>query len=321
MTIAIRLLPLLGLLACTGTDEPAPLDDSGTPGATDPFEGCAAGTVSAHSVALSQVRLDVRCQGDVTEGAPTILLLHGFPEFWMGWAGVMAALPANRRVLVPDQRGYNTSDKPADIEDYQLDHLVQDIVDLVDAQGGQPVILVGHDWGGGVAWAVAARHPELVERLVIANGPHMNVFYEDLATNPEQEAAFSYVDFFVQEGSEDILAGNDFAILSAMFEGVLTEEELVAYKEAWGQERALEGGLNWYRANFEDSLPAMNGEELVVTVPTLVLWGMDDTALLPSHLEGLPDYVEDLEIQEVEGATHWIAHEMPEIVAAGILGD
>jgi pimeloyl-ACP methyl ester carboxylesterase len=175
-------------------------------------------------------------------------------------------------------------------------------------------VLVGHDWGGAVAWAVAAAHPERVSHLVIMNAPHMDVFGELLATDAAQRAAFSYLDLFVQPGAEGVLAANDFAALRGMFEGVLSEEEMAAYVEAWGQERALEGGLNWYRANFADGLPVPH-DPLVVDVPTTVLWGLDDTALLPTNLDGLPDYVADLRVVEVPGATHWIAHEVPDTVA------
>jgi epoxide hydrolase 4 len=198
----------------------------------------------------------------------------------------------------------------------RLDHLVGDVVDMLAAIDG-PVVLVGHDWGGGVAWAVASRHPDLIEGLVIVNGPHLNVFADELANNPDQTQAFSYVDSFVQPGFEDTLAANDFFLLSFGFTDLFTDEEMAAYKVAWGQERALEGGLNWYRANFEDSLPIIT-EELNVSVPTLVVWGMKDEALLPGNLDGLDAYVSDLTIQEVPEGTHWVAHEQPIVVADAI---
>jgi epoxide hydrolase 4 len=311
----IKLSPLaLGLAltaGCSGEKRQPVSDDTA---ATS--DACPVDAPELREVTLSGVRLDYACQGEGVEGEPTILMLHGFPEFWMAWAPVMDLLAPNHRVIAPDQRGYNTSDKPESLDDYALDVLVADIDEFIDHIGG-PVILVGHDWGGGVAWAVASDHPEQVEKLVIMNAPHMNVFRDELQNNPEQTAAFSYVDLFVQPGTETLLVANDFSILNSMFEGVLTEDELVDYQAAWGQERAIEGGLNWYRANFTDSLPNTE-RELVVDVPTLVMWGMDDTALLPSNLEGLPAYVADLEVQEVEGATHWIAHEKPAVVADGI---
>jgi pimeloyl-ACP methyl ester carboxylesterase len=307
------LLFALLLPACTATT-----GDSADTAQPPPFAHCSADAPSFGTVALTELSLHYACQGEAVEGEPTILMLHGFPEFWMGWADVMALLAPQHRVIAPDQRGYNTSDKPEALEDYELDHLVGDISELIDAIGG-PVVLVGHDWGGAVAWAVAAEHPDQLERLVIANAPHMNVFADLLANDPAQQEAFGYLSLFMLDGTDELLVANDFGLLADMFEGVLSEEELAAYREAWGQDRAIEGGLNWYRANFEDGLP--KGEaQLFVEVPTLVLWGMDDTALLPSNLEGLEAWVNDLSVQEVPGATHWIAHEVPETVAAAIEG-
>lgn len=306
-------LPALLLAACAGGDPKT--TDSGDTGAAADGLACSADAVQVSSVQLPEVRLDVRCQGPAD--GPTVLLLHGFPEYSGAWEPVMGLLAAQGyRAVAPDQRGYNTSDKPEDIEDYALDHLVADVDALIDVLGG-PVVLVGHDWGGGAAWAVASDHPEQLSGLLIMNAPHMNTFKRELAENPEQQEAFSYLDLFVSAGTEDLLVANDFAILSGMFEGVLTEDELAAYKEAWGQPRAIEGGLNWYRANFADGLPNID-RELTVSVPTTVMWGMDDTALLPSNMDGLDQYVADLKLVEVPGASHWINHEEPAAIAQEI---
>lgn len=309
----LRTLPALVLAACAGGDPKT--SDTADTGAAGGGIACSAASVQVSSVQLPEVRLDVRCQGPAD--GPTVLLLHGFPEFSGAWEPVMALLAAQGyRAIAPDQRGYNTSDKPASIEDYHLDRLVGDVDALIDTLGG-PVVLVGHDWGGGAAWAVAADHPEQVSGLLIMNAPHMNTFTRELRDNPEQQEAFSYLDLFVQAGTEDLLVANDFAILAGMFAGVLSDEELVAFKEAWGQPRAIEGGLNWYRANFTDGLPNID-RELTVSVPTTVMWGMDDTALLPSNMVGLDAHVADLRIVEVPGASHWINHEEPERIAQEI---
>lgn len=298
----MRLLPLaLLLVACPAAPEPA-----------DPWaDGCDADAPEFRTFDVGEVSLNVACQGS----GPTIVLLHGFPEFWMGWSAVMDELAGEYRLIAPDQRGYDLSDKPIDVVDYQLDLLVADVQGLIDAVGG-PVTLVGHDWGGGVAWAAAADLPS-VERLVILNAPHMNVFADLLSNDPDQQDAFSYLDFFVVEGFEETMMANDFALLVNSMGDALSEDELVSYKEAWGQPRAVEGGLNWYRANFTDGLPNVD-RELHITIPTLVMWGMDDTALLPANMTGLDPYVSDLTTEEVEGATHWIAHEVPGRVAASI---
>jgi len=301
---------VLLLAACTPSD-PADDDDSVS---DDPWaDGCDADEAEFRMIDVGEVELHVACRGS----GPTIVLLHGFPEFWFGWDHVMDELSADFRVIAPDQRGYNLSDKPFEVEAYALDHLVADVEGLIDAVGGDPVTLVGHDWGGGVAWANAGQPGDRIERLVIMNAPHMNTFADLLANDPDQQAGFSYLSFFVTPGSEDTLMANDFALLANTMGEAITADELVLYKEAWGQDRAVESGLNWYRANFTDGLPNID-RELTVSIPTLVMWGMDDTALLPQNLDGLPEYVSDLTIEEVEGATHWIAHEVPGRVAESI---
>lgn len=302
MPAPLLVLPLLALLTACAAEAPP---DELPPWQQDcPDEGV------ERPMDVGEITLNVACQG---AGEP-IVLLHGFPEYHGGWSAVMEHLPG--RLIVPDQRGYNLSDKPFEMADYAVEHLVADIVGLVEQVGG-PVTLVGHDWGGAVAWAVASLHPELIDRLVIMNAPHLNVFRAELIDNPEQTEAFSYVDLFTTDGFEETLAANDFGFLRNMMGDVLTEAELAAQVDAWGQPNALRGGLNWYRANFTDSLPNTD-LELFIDVPTLVFWGLDDTALLPSNLDGLGGWVSDLTIEEVPGATHWIAHEVPELIAEGI---
>jgi pimeloyl-ACP methyl ester carboxylesterase len=301
---ALRLFSVLVLLLAVGC----------TPEESDPWaEGCDVAAPEFRDIDVGAVTLNVACRGS----GPTVVLLHGFPEFWFGWDKVMDELASEFRLIVPDQRGYNLSEKPAGVFDYELPLLVDDIAGLIDVVGG-PVTLVGHDWGGGVAWAAAGDLPDRVERLVIMNAPHMNVFGDLLANDEAQQDAFSYLDLFLTPGFEETMVSNDFGFLAVSMGDVLSDEELVLYKEAWGQPGAIEGGLNWYRANFgEGGLPNVD-RELRVEVPTLVMWGMDDTALLPSNMVGLDEYVSDLTLEEVEGATHWIAHEVPERVASSI---
>jgi pimeloyl-ACP methyl ester carboxylesterase len=286
-------------------------DDDGS----DPWaDGCDADAAEFRMIDVGEVELHVACRGS----GPTIVLLHGFPEFWFGWDRVMDELASDYRLIVPDLRGINLSDKPEEIDAFALDRLVSDVAGLIDTLGGGPVTLVGHDWGGGLAWAAGSALSDRIDHLVIMNAPHMNTFADLLANDPDQQAAFGYLSFFVTPGSEDTLVANDFAVLVGTMGDAITEDELVLYKEAWGQYRSVECGLNWYRANFTDGLPNVDGE-LHVTIPTLVMWGMDDTALLPQNLDGLPGYVADLTIEEVDGATHWIAHEVPERVADSIV--
>lgn len=300
-----RLLLLSALVACTPTGE-----DPADPWA----DGCDADEAELRTIDVGEVSLNVACRGS----GPTLVLLHGFPEFWFGWDRVMDELAGDYRLIVPDQRGYNLSDKPVGVEDYEYQHMVADIAGLIDAVGG-PVTLVGHDWGGGVAWPAAMELTERVERLVIMNAPHLNVFGELLANDPAQQEGFSYLGFFVTEGSEDSMMANDFGILTTTMGDALSADELVLYKEAWGQPRAVESGLNWYRANFEDGLPAVD-VELVVDQPTLVMWGMDDDALLPANMTNLGPYVSDLTMEEIPGAGHFVEHDAPARIAELIRG-
>ncbi len=307
----------------TGTvDTGSTTDDTGgdtATGATTDTPGiwsedCATDMVEFRTVDVGEVSLNVACRG----AGPTIILLHGFPEFWFGWNDLMADLSADFRVIAPDQRGYNTSDKPPEQADYEMPHLVADVVGLIDAVSTEPVLLVGHDWGGAVAWVVGAQHPDKLSGLIIANGPHPNVFSRELAENPDQQAASSYVSLLLTEGSETAMGGNDFALLvGAMEEAGLSDEDLGKYKDAWGQPEALLSMVRWYRAN----LSADEGIDVDVTIPdlkTLVLWGMADSALLPGNLIGLDQYVTNLTIRTLPGVSHWINHNAHEDVATAI---
>jgi pimeloyl-ACP methyl ester carboxylesterase len=264
---------------------------------------CNASEPEFHMVDVGAINMHVACQG----AGPTIILLHGFPEFWYSWQKVMNELAADFRLIVPDQRGYNLSDKPGAVSDYVIDSLLTDIGALIDRVSTEPVVIVGHDWGGPVAWETAHAFREKVRLMISANGPHPNVFGNLLAGDSEQQEASSYMSWFAATGTENLLMANDFAILASFFDGILTANELEVYKEAWGQENAIWGGLNWYRAASFDSAAT----QVTIDVPTLVLWGLDDTALLPQNLDGLDEYVPDLEIITYEEVSHWIEHEIP----------
>jgi len=307
----IALLAFASLLLACPSASP---DDDDSAAVGDPWDdGCAVDEAELRTIDVGEVSLNVACRG---AGEQTIMLMHGFPEFWFGWDRVMDELAGEYRLIAPDLRGYNLSDKPFFVEDYALDHLLADVQGLLDAFG--PVTLVGHDWGGALSWA-AASDLSGIDRLVIMNGPHLNILKDLLENDQEQQDAFSYVDLFLTEGFEDVMVGNDFALLVETMGEALTDEEIAIYKEAWGQKRAIEGGLNYYRGNFEDGIPSIE-RQLTVDIPTLVMWGMDDDALLPKNMEGLEDYVSDLTKQEVEGAGHWIAHDVPDVVADAIRG-
>jgi pimeloyl-ACP methyl ester carboxylesterase len=263
----------------------------------------------------------------VTAGhGPLILFLHGFPEFWYAWKDQLAAFGRDHRAVAPDMRGYNLSSKPAEVAAYAVKHLVADVRGLADHLEAKTFVLVGHDWGGVVAWAFALRHPERLEKLVIVNAPHPEVFARELRENPAQQTASRYMLLFRSPEAEQLLAADDHRRLLAMFrrEGVpFTDEDRAQYLAAWSQPGALSGGLNYYRAAGVGP-PTLEGaparsfsgapSSRTVTVPTLVIWGERDTALLTGNLDGLETFVPNLTIKRVPDGSHWVVHQQPELV-------
>jgi epoxide hydrolase 4 len=256
----------------------------------------------------------------------TMLFLHGFPEFWYEWRKLLVEFGKDHQAIAPDLRGYNLTEKPEAVADYAVRHLVADIRALFDHfAGGKKGVLVAHDWGGAAAWAFAIAHPEYLEKLIIINAPHPAIFARELANNPAQQQASAYMLTFRGDGAEALLARNNYRGLSrAVFEGsarpdLFTEEDRAAYLAAWSQPGALTGGLNYYRASRlgppsgdETVKPFAGDKSLEVRVPTLVIWGQKDTALLEGNLDGLEAYVPDLRIKRIPHGTHWVVHEEAE---------
>jgi pimeloyl-ACP methyl ester carboxylesterase len=276
------------------------------------------------TVACGAVRLHCAVQGQA--GAPLMLFLHGFPEFWAAWRGPMAHFAARGFLCVaPDLRGYNLSDKPAAVEDYKARHLIADVLALgAHYAGERKFVLVAHDWGGAVAWAVAIAHPSRLERLVMINSPHPYVFWRELCDSPAQQKASEYMNVFRLAKAERVLSDNGYARLLAAFQHLpqAWRDELVA---AWSQPGGLTGGLNYYRASplYPPTADDAGAKKLqikpgdcMVRVPTLVLWGERDTALLPGCLQGLEQCVPDLKVVRAPDASHWIVHEKPELVCS-----
>ncbi len=261
-------------------------------------------------------------------GRPLIVFLHGFPEFWGAWKDILPTFSASWHAVAPDLRGYNLSSKPPEVADYRIDALVADIEGLITALGHPNCVLVAHDWGGAVAWAVAMTRSVRVRRLVILNAPHPVPFARLLAANADQRQASTYIDFLRSPGSEDQLAAQDFARLesflsadgaSATWYNAGTRQ---AYHEAWAQPGALRSAVNYYRAtplraaSATARIPVLDPLQFMVRVPTRVIWGERDRALLPSLLDGLDEVVPDLETVRLPRATHWLIHEDPERIAA-----
>ena len=263
--------------------------------------------------------------------APLALLLHGFPEFWRGWAPLMPRL-RGRDVVAPDLRGFNRSSAPAEVAQYRLPKLLADVDGLLDALGRDDCDLIAHDWGGALGWAYAIARPQRVRRLVILNAPHPYTFWRELATNPEQQAASQYMNWLRRPGAEGPLAADGFARLEQFFlrmggEAWFDAAERAAYHAAWSQPGALTGGLNYYRAS--PLYPPLAGDAgaaklsldpaaFRVKVPTLVIWGGADTALRPALLDGLETMIDDLTVVRLPQATHWLVHEQPAAIAERI---
>jgi epoxide hydrolase 4 len=267
----------------------------------------------------------------VTEGSGSpIVFVHGFPEFWYEWRRQLAEFGRDHRAIAFDMRGHNLSSKPAELEAYRVDRLVEDLRALTEHLGHRRFTLVGHDWGGAVAWAFAIAHPDRLERLVIVNAPHPAIFARLLREDPAQQKASEYMLAFRSGKAEEILSGDDFAVLKKILisdlraRGRFTADDERAYVAAWSQPGALTGGLNFYRAA-RVGPPARDGEPAsgtlgtgdgasMVRVPTLVIWGEQDTALLPQNLDGLERYVPELTVRRIPDGTHWVIHEQPELV-------
>lgn len=260
-------------------------------------------------------------------GVPRVLLLHGFPEAAFVWDEVIELLGAQALCWAPQLRGFVGSSAPAEVEAYRTRHLVADLAALAVQLGAPIDLLVAHDWGGAAAWALAAQQPQLLRRLLIINSPHPATFLRELKTSPAQQRASAYMNFLCRPDAEQLLAENDFARLwpflgqPAWLTAALREQ----YRTTW--RGGLNGALNYYRASPlrpatrpDDPLHRLelDDDSLTVRVPTHVLWGDLDGALLPALLTGLERWVPALTVERVPDASHWIVHEQPQRVAATI---
>jgi len=252
-------------------------------------------------------------QAGPKSGTP-VLLLHGFPEFWYGWRKQIPALAAaGCRVIVPDQRGYNTSDRPGGVRAYCVDTLIEDITGLVNALDYEKVNLVGHDWGALIAWMLAIKSPGRLHRLGIINMPHPVVIKRFLLRDPDQMRRSLYALFFQLPWLPELVmrAGNwrgaSVGMRRSGRPNAFTDEDIEKYREAWSQPGAINAMLNWYRAAARYQPEITNG--MRVQVPTLVLWGVKDFALTYRMARPSIDYCEDGNLIFFPDATHWVQHE------------
>jgi epoxide hydrolase 4 len=259
-----------------------------------------------------------------------ILFAHGFPEFWYAWRKQLEEFGRTHLAVAPDLRGYNLSSKPERVEDYRLEKLVEDIAGLAAHFRRDRFTLVGHDWGGLIAWAFALAHPEALDGLVVINAPHPATFWRELRENPAQQQASRYIQMFRTQAVEGLFTADnhqrlvDSVLKPGLQQGYFTEEDRKAYLDAWSQAGAITGGLNYYRAaplgletiqgqhKASDFLPGLSS--WLLPVPTLVIWGEKDEYLLTGILRGLEEYVPHLTVRRIPDGTHWVIHEQPETV-------
>ena len=252
------------------------------------------------------------------DGTP-VILLHGFPEFWYGWRHQIPALSAaGYRVIAPDQRGYNLSDKPSKAADYDLDILAGDINALTDELGMERFHLVGHDWGAAVAWWLALRFPECLRTLSILNVPHPWVISRHLRRDPCQLFRSWYIFFFqIPWLPEFLLGSGDGAGLANLLRrsglpGTFMPEDMAMYREAWRQPGALRGMISWYRALLRRARPPLPTGR--IELPVQILWGRQDVALQVEMAEESLAYCKDGRLEVFPDATHWVQHDEAEAV-------
>ena len=277
------------------------------------------------------VTLNVALAGD--PAAPPVILLHGFPESHRTWRGIAPLLEDRFRLVMPDQRGFAGSDRPEGVHAYRTDKVVADLFALADALEIDRFALVGHDWGGAAAWAAAIRGDPRIERLAIINSPHPLIFQKSLVEDAGQRAASQYITAFRAPGFEQAVEAMSFETFFAKTFAPhvdlarIPAAEQVRYLTEWSQPGALTAMLNWYRASPlivpppGATVPVPDwvlGAFPTVSIPTLVVWGMRDPALLPIQLDGLDRLVEDLVIVRLPDAGHFAPWEAPEAVAEAL---
>ncbi|QNN68454.1 alpha/beta fold hydrolase [Sphingomonas lutea] len=274
------------------------------------------------------VTLNVALAGD--PGRPAVILLHGFPESHRTWREVAARLDRDFFLIMPDLRGFAGSDRPQEVDAYKADTLVADVLALAKALGIDRFALVGHDWGGAIAWAAALKGDPRLTRLAIVNSPHPLIFQKSLIADAEQRAASQYITAFRTPGFEKVVEAMGY---DKFFEKSFSKHVDLAlipaagkqqYLADWSQPGALTAMLNWYRASkiivpppgVTLPLPDLLLRAFpTLRLPTLVVWGMRDRALLPLQLDGLDDLVEDLTVVRLPEVGHFAPWEAGDRVA------
>lgn len=279
--------------------------------------------------------VELECRTSGKPGQPLLLFLHGFPEGAFIWDGLLEQFGSHYRCVAPNLRGYSRSSQPTAISDYRAKYLVEDLAALIalESRDQRAACVIAHDWGGAVAWGLANRYPQQLERLLILNSPHPGSFLRELQSNPVQQSASQYMHFLRRPDAPELLAENGWQRMLGFFQNPdgsmpawLTPERQQQYREHW--ELGVHGACMFYAASplvpprpggsadelqdiRELSLP---DEMLHIPVPVRILWGDSDLALQPALLHGLEQWVPQLEIEHLQGCSHWVVHERPAAV-------
>lgn len=267
----------------------------------------------------------------------TFVFLHGFPEYWQTWQNQLIYFSEDHHVIAPDLPGYNLSDKPEDVSFYEISNLVNFMAKFIKAVSlTENVTLVAHDWGGVIAWPLAAFYPHLIEKLVIVNAAHPSIFTREMINNPQQRSKSKYIHDLISRDAKALLSKNNYQYLSEKImvganSSVFNKKVQTKFKQVWQQPGAIDGMLKYYRAmpqlattNKGDSqhqnltsdgpvisITAMKIPNIRINIPTLLLWGEQDQAFVNENLLGLEDYVPNCTIERFENASHWLMHEKP----------
>ncbi len=336
MRHALHLIGGLTALALSAATLPALAQEAGP---AEPSPGVT-GTLKEGFVQANGIRMHYVHAGK----GPMVLFLHGYPSFWYQWKDYLVDFGKDHLAVAPDLRGYNLTSIPPDTNAYKMKALVEDIHDFAGKIGpkGQKFVLVGHDWGGLLAWTYAMYYPETLEKLVIVNAPHPAIFEREMRENPVQRWGSNYTFAFNNFDGfkwDEMLSKNDFAGLTQgilgeqIKSGRYTDADVAAWKKAWSVPGALNAGLDYYRANhlnppFNETHPAdkiptswsaaavtEGAKSPIIHVPTLVIWGLTDTALQQGNLSGMEKLVPDVHFKLYPHDSHWVSiSKSPEVI-------
>ena len=257
---------------------------------------------------------------------PLIVFLHGFPEFWRSWKNQISFFSKKFKVVALDMRGYGETERPIQVGEYRIEKLARDVTELIDSLGQKKATVVGHDWGGAVAWATAMRNPTFVEKLIVMNAPHPAIVQRNAFRNYAQMQKSWYMFFFLLEKApEKVLSSNNFEILKHMFEISIKRKDrfslsdIEEYVSSWSKEGGITGGLNYYRANLNEEFWGNLGESIPfpkIKIPTLQIWAEDDMFLGKELTEGTKEFVVDapFSLNVIPNCGHWVQQEAPEEV-------